>query len=98
MPEALSYICPFCESEVRVGKPCAKCEQRAAKAKRGKKSWEQDPSSDGLDLPDEDFDYNAFVAREFGDAPHRQTGLPWYWWVFALAVLAAMICGVFLIG
>ncbi len=94
MPEALSYICPFCESEVRVGTLCAKCKKADAKSKKGKRSWEQDESSDGLDLPDEDFDYNDFVAREFGSAPHRQSGQKWYWWLLAIAALAAMVSGV----
>ncbi len=92
MPETLSYVCPFCETEVRVGKPCAGC---AKKARPKKKSWEQDPAVDGLDLPSDDFDYNDFVAREFGKGPHRQSGLRWYWWALAVLVLLGMAYGVF---
>lgn len=92
MTEVLSYVCPFCGGEVRVGKPCPGCMKKAKKSV--KKSWEQEKSKDGLDLPDDDFDYDEFVAREFGKAPHRVLGLKWYWWVLAVALLVAMICGV----
>jgi hypothetical protein len=87
----MTYLCPFCESVVRVGKPCPKCRPPKVKAKRAKRSWEQDSSADGLDLPEEEFDYDAYVAREFGKGPHHQTGMKWYWWVLAVAVLAAML-------
>lgn len=98
MAEVLTYICPYCDSEVQVGRPCAKCERKAKKSKRRKKSWEQDPSADGLDLPDDDFEYNEFVAKEFGASPHRQTGLKWYWWALAIAIFVAMLTGAFMIG
>ncbi len=96
MPAPLTYICPFCDREVRVGKPCPGCEKKRKPAKgkpAAKKSWEQDTAADGLDLPDGDFDYDDFVAREFGKAPHRRTGLKWYWWLLGVAALAAMIAG-----
>ncbi len=96
MPETLSYICPFCAREVRVGAPCPGCEKKSPKP--GKKSWEQDKSADGLDLPDDDFDYDAFCAREFGKAPHRALGIKWYWWLLGVAVLAGMIASVLMLG
>jgi hypothetical protein len=96
MPEALRYLCPFCDAEVQVGKPCPGCaKKKPAKSKPAKKPWEQDASTDGLNLPDEDFDYNDFIAREFGKAPHRKTGLKWYWWALAIVVLIGMLYGVF---
>ena len=95
MPKALSYLCPFCETEVAVGKPCPGCAKKSKKPRVKKKSWEQDSTHDGLGLPDDDFDYEDFVAREFGKAPHRKTGLKWYWWVLAVVLLAGMIYGVF---
>lgn len=95
MAEVLRYLCPFCECEVRVGKPCPTC--RTA-ADGGKKPWERDKSSDGLDLPATDFDYDEFVAREFGEAPHTKSGLKWYWWALAIVLLAAMAIGVLWIG
>ncbi len=94
MPEILSYVCPFCAREVRVGKPCPGCAKKIRKTPPVKKSWEQDKAVDGLDLPDDDFDYDDFVAREFGKFPHRRTGLKWYWWALAVVLLAGMIAGV----
>jgi hypothetical protein len=91
MPKALRYICPFCDADVRVGKPCPGC----AKKKPAKKPWVQDASADGLNLPDDDFDYNDFIAREFGKAPHRRTGLKWYWWALAIIILTGIFYGIF---
>ena len=93
MSEALSYRCPFCDREVRVGKPCPGCAKKPPASRRAAKSWQQDCAADGLDLPDEDFDYDEFVAREFGRAPHRKLGVRWYWWLLGVAVLAALIAG-----
>ena len=87
-PEIMTYVCPFCDSEVRVGKPCRGC------AKKNRK----DPSQDGLSLPDDDFDYADFVAREFGKTPHQTLGIKWYWWLLAVVVLIAMGWGALMTG
>lgn len=90
----MKYRCPTCDREVRVGRPCPGCAAKGKSVRKPiRKSWEQDSSADGLDLPDDDFDYEDFVAREFGGAPHRKTGVKWYWWLLAVAALAAMIAG-----
>ncbi len=48
--------------------------------------WKSDASGDGLGL-DEDFDYDEFVEREFGNgAPPRRGRAAWVYWV-ALALL-----------
>lgn len=94
MPEALKYRCPFCDREARVGQPCPGCAKKKKPSKKpAKKSWEQDAAHDGLDLPDDDFDYDEFVAREFGKAPHHRIGVKWYWWLLGVAALAAMLAG-----
>lgn len=95
------YLCPECGAEVPVGsKGCQACgprkvaqkmRRKKAKAARKKRSWEQDSMYDGVDFPDEDFDYEDYVEREFGGKPHRQIGIAWYWWVTAVVLLAAMI-------
>jgi hypothetical protein len=95
VPEVLSYVCPYCESEVRVGEPCPGCSKKAKRAALKSRSWQQDKSADGLDLPDDDFNYEEYIAREFGKAPHRALGLKWYWWLLGVVVLAGMIAGVF---
>lgn len=81
-----TYICPFCGSEVRVGRPCPGCKPSAPK----RRSWEQDPGADGLDLPEKDFDYDEFVAREFGGAPHKSLRVKWYWWLLGVVLIIAM--------
>lgn len=90
MPEVLNYLCPFCEREVRVGEPCPGCAKKAVKQIRAQKSWEQPSSLDGLDLPEDDLDYEDFCKREFGKSPHHKTGLKWYWWLLGVAILVGM--------
>jgi hypothetical protein len=96
MPPAQTYQCPFCGAEATVGRPCPGCAPKLARQARqrppaGPRPWEQDEVHDGLDLPDEDFDYDEFVAREFGRAPHRRLGVKWYWWVLGGITVAAML-------
>ena len=45
---------------------------------------------DGLDLPDDDFDYEEFTRREFGH-PAKPAGLRTVWWVVAIALLVISI-------
>jgi hypothetical protein len=94
-----TYLCPGCDKEVRVGsRYCPHCNPPSKRRKRqqsaasgSKRGTARDHSYDGLDLPDDDFDYEDFVAREFGGKPHRKTGLRWYWWLTAVGVLGLMI-------
>ena len=99
-----SYMCPTCGAEVKVGATCPGCvpkrkrrREKPARAQTEKHSWEQDDVYDGLDLPEGDFDYDDFVAREFGDKPHGKVGIKWYWWataiVLAIAVLTLALSG-----
>ncbi len=96
MPEVLSYLCPYCGSDVRVGEPCPGCTTKVRKRKTARRSWEQKKSQDGLDLPSDDFDYEDFIAREFGKKPHQTLGVKWYWWALGVVVVGALIAGVFL--
>ncbi|HEX5790722.1 MAG TPA: hypothetical protein VFY13_06190 [Luteolibacter sp.] len=91
MPDDLTYACPSCGSEVRVGRPCPGCKPVKRKAAKPKRFEKHDEIYDGLDLPDEDFDYDEFVAREFGKVPHRKLGVKWYWWVLGVVILVWMI-------
>ena len=99
------YLCPECGADVPVGSEgCGACALKKAAKHRGKKSgkkgaekrkrsWEVDPSYDGLELPEDEFDYDDFVEREFGDQPHQKVGLAWYWWLTAVVLLVAMVWG-----
>ena len=81
--------CPMCGEWVPRG--AAACDDCGACAKSGWKSNAE--VYDGLDLPDEDFDYDKFVAEEFGGKAQgkRLMSNPW-WWV-ALVLLIVMILG-----
>lgn len=87
----MNYRCPTCGNEAVVGKPCPHCDKKKRPQRKTapeKKPWEQEETADGLDLPDEDFDYDAFIGREFSKAPHRKIGISWYWYVVAVLLLA----------
>ena len=92
MKQELSYICPSCDQEVRVGKPCKTCARKSKPVPpKAGPPRAHDEIYDGLDLPDDDFDYDEFVAREFGRLPHRKTGVKWHWWMLAVAIVALML-------
>ena len=98
MKQDLSYLCPFCDREVKVGSSCQGCanKQKAkavepGKTAKPKRAWEQDKMYEDLDLPDEDFDYDEFVAKEFGRMPHKKIGVKWYWWVLGVFLLVVMM-------
>ena len=79
--------CPNCGAEVpRNAKACPAC---GADEQTG---WSEEARYDGLDLPDESFDYNEFVAREFGEgkASPVPRGIHWLWWVAAVALLVTL--------
>jgi Tfp pilus assembly protein PilX len=44
-----------------------------------------------LGLPDESFDYDKFVAEEFGERAARPRGVALGWWMVALLVLALLL-------
>lgn len=91
MAEVLTYICPSCGREVRVGGKCPGCAKKRKPAPvRKSRSWDQDSGHDGLDLPDEDFDYDEFVGREFGGMPHKAICVKWYWWLLGMLMLVLM--------
>ena len=79
-------ICPNCGAEVPpMARACPEC---GADEKTG---WSEEAQASGLDLPDENFDYDDFVKREFGDKSPVPRGVRWFWWVIALALAAAFI-------
>jgi hypothetical protein len=45
-----------------------------------------------LDLPDEEFNYGEFIAREFGSGKAaRPPGIHWFWWVVAIGLVGAFL-------
>ncbi len=83
---AAPEICPHCGSEVpphaRACPECGSCEQTG---------WSDEAAADGLNLPDDSFDYDHFVASEFGAAKALPRGIRKFWWWVAILVVAAFV-------
>ena len=95
------YMCPTCGSAVKVGTACPGCVPKKIKRKKRvsagpkkRKAWEQASIYDGLGIPDDEFDYEEFIDREFSRKPHRQIRIKWYWWATALVLAGLMVSGV----
>ena len=56
-----------------------------------KTGWSDNAQGQRLGLPDEEFDYDEFVGREFGDRKAIPHGLHWFWWLAGLILLAVLI-------
>jgi hypothetical protein len=44
-----------------------------------------------LGLPDQSFDYDKFVAEEFGPGRAQPRGIAWGWWLAAALLAVAML-------
>lgn len=79
-------VCPVCGDDVPSGaKACPEC---GADERSG---WREDADlTGGLDLPDEEFNYDEFVKKEFGKEV-KPEGIGWIWWAAAVAALLAFI-------
>ena len=82
--------CPHCGADVPANaKACPKCGSDETTG------WSEQARYDGLDMPDENFDYEEFTKREFGGEQLKPRGLHWFWWVLAALLAAAFIYGAF---
>lgn len=80
-------VCPVCGEDVP---PRAlACPECGADHRSG---WKQDVN-DGLDLPDDEFNYEEFVKEEFGPG---KSGIKPIWWITAAILLLALLAGLFL--
>jgi hypothetical protein len=79
-------VCPVCGEDVpRRAQACPEC---GADHLSG---WREDADTiGGLDLPDEDFDYEDFTRREFGGGA-KPAGIHWIWWAAAVILLLALL-------
>ena len=78
-------ICPNCGTDLPPNaRACPEC------GSDEKTGWSEQARYDDLDLPDENFDYEDFVKREFGGEKPVPRGLHWFWWLVAVLVLAAV--------
>lgn len=81
-------ICPVCGVDVpRNALACPEC---GADDRSG---WRED--ADEAEIPDEDFDYDAFLEREFGNGS-KPRGIHPIWWITAIVLLAAFLAMIFL--
>ncbi len=83
--------CPVCGEWVPRG--AAACDDCGACAKSG---WKANADTyDGVDLPDEDFDYDDFIQREFGGSSGSRPRMSkqTFWRIVAAIVLGVMILG-----
>jgi hypothetical protein len=82
----LNAECPNCGAELEPGaRACPAC------GSDENTGWSEAAKSDGLDLPDDSFDYEEFVKREFEQKSSGLPGLRWLWWVAAVVVVAALL-------
>ena len=78
--------CPNCGAELDPGaRVCPECGSDETTG------WSQDAKDSELGLPDESFDYDQFVNREFGDRRAKAPGIRWFWWLVAVMVLAGIV-------
>ena len=83
-------VCPVCGEDVpRNAKACPDC---GACHQSG---WGEEGEYDGVDLPDDeqDFNYDEFVEREFKGK--QKLGFHPLWWITAAALLAWMLWSMF---
>jgi len=79
-------ICPNCGAEVpRNARACPAC---GADETTG---WSEAAGTEHLGLPEEEFDYDKYVQREFGAKTPRPNGIHWFWWLAGVIVLGGMI-------
>jgi len=84
--------CPNCGADVPPGaKSCPEC------GSDENTGWSEEARASGLGLPDDSFEYDEFIEREFGDRQTRGQikthGVKWQWWAVAL-----LLAGLFLFG
>ena len=78
--------CPNCGAEVpRNAKACPEC------GSCEETGWSEGAAGSGLDLPDDEFDYDDFVAREFGEGKPRQRPNTKFWYIIGILVVVIFL-------
>jgi hypothetical protein len=79
-------ICPNCGGEVpRNSKACPEC------GSCENTGWSEAAAADHLGLPDQNFDYQDFVKREFSGSSPKPMGVSWYWWVISIVLVLIIL-------
>jgi uncharacterized membrane protein YvbJ len=76
--------CPNCGADVpRNARACPECGSDESTG------WSESAQTQSLDLPDDEFNYDEFVQREFGNPKRSPTRL--LWTVVAIVLLAGFV-------
>ena len=76
--------CPNCGADVpRRAKACPECGSDESTG------WSEHATAQSLDLPDNEFNYDEFVQREFGKPKRSPKQI--FWWLVAAALLFASL-------
>jgi len=79
-------VCPNCGAEVPANaKACPEC------GSDEQTGWSEEAHTGGLDLPEENFVYDDFVKREFGQPNPVPRGIHWFWWLVALGLVIGFV-------
>ncbi len=75
-------VCPHCGAELPPqAKACPEC------GSDEQTGWSEAAQTGELDLPEENFDYDDFVKREFGNSSPVPRGVHWFWWLIAAGLV-----------
>lgn len=87
---AAPEICPNCGAEVppnaKACPDCGACEETG---------WSEAARTSGLSLPDDEFNHDEFVEREFGQRKQRHHGTIWFWSVIGVLLAAIILIMIF---
>lgn len=87
MPE----VCPNCGADVPPGaRACPEC------GSDEQTGWSTEAERGALGIPDEDFDYEEYVQREFGGKKPAKQRIHWVWWLVTVG-LVLLFLGAFVV-
>lgn len=79
-------ICPHCGAEVpRGARACPEC------GSDEQTGWSEETNTGGLDLPDDEFNYEEYVKKEFGGGSPKPRGVRWIWWIVAVLIIVGFV-------
>jgi uncharacterized membrane protein YvbJ len=79
-------VCPHCGAEIpRGAKACPEC------GSDEKTGWSERARYDNLDLPEENFDYQDYLKREFDRERIVPRGVHWFWWIVTILVVVGLV-------
>ena len=83
-----SAYCPNCGAAISLN--AAACPECGTDEETG---WYDDAHVQDLSLPDEDFDYDEFIEREFDEDKLEviPQSLHWFWWLVGIGLIGALI-------